>query len=131
MPQIALHIRRQDINETHTRYIKDDYYLEILNGLKQAPKVFGAVAIYTQRDSFDASKYSRGYDIRYDDREEDYDTFIKLLSADVLVVGNSSFSYVAALLNPNIVVYHYQPHTYTALDSWIDKEKYLDYIKNK
>jgi hypothetical protein len=131
MPQIALHIRRQDINETHTRYIKDDYYLEILNGLKQAPKVSGAVAIYTQRDSFDASKYSRGYDIRYDDREEDYDTFIKLLSADVLVVGNSSFSYVAALLNPNIIVYHYQPHTYIALDSWIDKEKYLDYIKNK
>lgn len=130
VPPIALHIRRQDINETHRRYIKDDYYLEILNGLKQSSKIFCAVAIYTQRDNFDASKY-RGYDIRYDDREEDYDTFIKLLSAKVLVVGNSSFSYVAALLNPNTVVYHYQPHTYKALDSWFSKEKYLDYINNK
>jgi hypothetical protein len=131
LSQIALHIRRQDIDETHRRYIKDDYYLEILNGLKQSSKVSSAVAIYTQRDNFDASKYRRGYDIRYDDREEDYDTFIKLLSADVLVVGNSSFSYVAALLNPNTVVYHYAPDTYKALDSWIDKEKYLDYLNSK
>jgi hypothetical protein len=130
LPQIALHIRRQDINDTHARYIKDDYYLEILNGLKQSSKIFCAVAIYTQRDSFDASKYI-GYDIRYDDREEDYDTFIKLLSAEVLVVGNSSFSYLAALLNPNTIIYHYQPHTYKALDSWISKEKYLDYINSK
>lgn len=127
--EIALHIRRQDIGEDSARYLEDDYYLDVLNKLKELNEIEFAT-VYTQREGFNASRYV-DYNVVFDDQEEDYDTFMKLLKAKVLVVGSSSFSYVAGLLNPNRIVYHYQPFSHKALDSWISKEKYVSYLNSK
>lgn len=127
--KIALHIRRQDIDEGSARYIEDNYYLDILNRLKELNEVEFAT-VYTQREGFNANHYT-DYNVVFDDQEEDYNVFIELLKARVLVAGNSSFSYTAALLNPNTVVYHYQPSSHRALNSWINKEKYVSYLNNK
>jgi hypothetical protein len=53
--------------------------------------------------------------------------FKKLVLADHLIVGGSSFSYAAALLNPNTVVYHYNGHI--PLIRWINYDNYIKLIE--
>lgn len=122
---IAIHIRRKDAIDYSNRYVSDDHYLEILDAIKKYKGDY-RVSIFTQRVGFDENKYI-GYEIFYDDTENDYETFVKLMSSKHLIAGKSSFSYAAALLNPNLVVYHFDGHT--ALKEWIDKEKYIKRIK--
>lgn len=122
---IAIHIRRKDAIDYSNRYVSDEHYLEILDAIKKYKSDY-KVSIFTQRVGFDETKYD-GYEIFYDDTENDYETFVKLMSSKHLIAGKSSFSYAAALLNPNLIVYHFDGHT--GLKEWIDKEKYIKKIK--
>jgi len=128
--RVAIHIRRKDaINHTH-RYLNDEYYLEILNALDQTKEKYD-ITIYTQRVGFDPKPYE-GWKIVYDDTEEDYNTFKEMIFADHLIVGGSSFSYAAALLNPNTVVYHFAPSAHhRAIDTWISKNDYIQLLNIK
>jgi hypothetical protein len=128
--KVAIHIRRKDaINHVH-KHFNDEYYLEILNILGQYKEKYD-ITIYTQRVGFDPEPY-KGWEIVYDDTEEDYNTFKKMVFADHLIVGGSSFSYAAALLNPNTVVYHFAPSAHhKAIDTWIDKNDYIQLLNTK
>lgn len=95
-----IHIRRKDITNIPERYIDDEYYLSILKNID--PKY--NITIHTQREGFNAKKFSN-WPIVYDDEEEDFDLFIKMALAKVLVVSKSSFSVSAGFLNQNTVIY--------------------------
>lgn len=122
---VSVHIRRKDAINYENRYIPDSYYIEILKKLEKSESEYD-ITIYTQKSGFDDSLYS-GYKIIYDDTENDYETFNKLIFSDYLVVGKSSFSYAAALLNKNTVVYHWSGHK--GQDSWINNNEYINLIK--
>jgi len=118
---IIVHIRRKDaINFGASRYLEDEYYLDVLGNLKSIKNKYN-ITIHTQRKGFDSSKYL-GWEIIYDDEEEDYDLFVKMVDAKVLIVGKSSFSIAAAYLNQNIVVYPQQPTK--GLSRFINKEQF-------
>ena len=120
--EIIIHIRRKDaINFGAIRYIEDEYYLSILQAFIPFKEKYN-VTIHTQRKGFDSAKYV-DWHIIYDDEEEDYDLFIKMVSAKILIVGKSSFSIVAGFLNQNTVVY---PSQLTkGLDRFINKDQFI------
>jgi len=125
--EIIVHIRRKDaIYHGYERYLPDEYYLEILEKLKPYKNDFN-IKIYTQRKNFDYSKYT-GWDICYDDEIEDFDLFYKMVNCKVLIVGKSSFSITAAMLNKNIIVYPEQPTK--GLDRWINNINFFKLIEN-
>jgi len=120
--EVIIHIRRKDaINFGEVRYVEDGYYLSILNALIPFKEKYN-ITIHTQRKGFDSSKYG-DWHIIYDDEEEDYNLFIKMVSAKVLIAGKSSFSIVAGFLNQNIVVYPPQPTK--GLSRFINKKQFI------
>jgi len=100
--------------------------LDLLDKLKSFKEKY-KITIHTQRKNFDYNKYC-GWDICYDDEIEDYDLFKKMVNCKVLVVGKSSFSIAAAMLNKNIIVYPEQPTR--KLDRWINKINFFNLIEN-
>jgi len=56
---------------------------------------------------------------------DNFATFHHLCKADVLVVGLSSFSYVAGFYNKNTVYYTYYKYHSKTLDNWIDVNEWL------
>jgi hypothetical protein len=115
-----LHIRRKDSIGMAGRYIDDEYYLNIL---KDIDPVKYNITIHTQRQGFDSKKFSE-WSVIYDDEEEDFDLFVKMVSAKILVVGKSSFSIAAGFLNQNTVIY--PPQTTIGLSRFIT----IDKLKN-
>jgi len=126
---LLIHIRRKDaIWDIHksVRYLEDEYYLEILNALIPYKDQYN-ISIHTQRKNFDFTKYD-GWNIIYDDEEQDYDLLIKMLQAKILIVGKSSLSMIAGYLNQKMVVF---PPTITkGLDRFINKDQFIN-IHNK
>jgi len=122
---VAIHVRAKDAlnpkNIKH-RYLDYPYYSDIINKYKNNDKY--DLKIYTQKLGFESDKYA-GCNIIYDDIENDYDTFFNLIFSDYLIVGKSSFSYTAALLNNNTVIYHNNGHV--KMSHWITKEELLNY----
>lgn len=124
---IIIHIRRKDaINFGTARYLQDEYYLEILQKLVDFKDKYN-IEIHTQRRGFDSTKYC-DWQIVYDDEEEDYNLFMKMMNAKILVVGKSSFSIAAGLLNKNIIVYPPQPTK--GLSRYINKKKFIKLIND-
>ena len=122
---IEIHIRRSDANPMRSRFLDDKYYLEILQSLIPYRDKY-EITIHTQRQGFKAKRYS-GWDIIYDDEENDFDLFIKMACAKYLVVGKSSFSIAAAFLNPNTIIYPPQPTI--GLSRWINKDDFIKGLK--
>jgi hypothetical protein len=102
---VVLHIRRKDAIGMPERYIDDEYYLNVLEKLD--PTEYN-ITIHTQRQGFNTEKFSN-WAVVYDDEEEDFDLFVKMVLAKILVVGKSSFSIAAGFLNQNTVIYPPQP----------------------
>ena len=119
---IAIHVRAKDAlnpkNIGH-RYLNYNYHSDIINKFNNGDY---DLKIYTQRLGFEADKYVN-CNVIYDDIENDYDTFFNLIFSDYLVVAKSSFSYTAALLNNNTVIYHNTGHI--KMSHWITKEELL------
>lgn len=124
---IRIHIRRKDAEKFKLeRYIDNSYYLSILDIIKPYKEKYN-VTIHTQRKGFTPSEFE-DWNIVYDDEEEDYELFIKMVNSKVLVMGKSSFSLVAGMLNQNVVIYPTQPQK--ALSRWTNKEQLKDILKN-
>ncbi len=124
---IIIHIRRKDaIKFGSQRYVDDGYYLGILKALIPFKDKYD-ITIHTQRKGFDSSKYTNWHVI-YDDEEEDYDLFLNMISAKILVVGKSSFSIAAGYFNRNIVIYPSQPTK--GLSRWINNVQFLKILAN-
>ena len=122
---IALHIRRKDCLDKGSRYIDDDTYTMLLTSLKKLKQTYN-ITIYTQEVGFNADLYT-DWNVVLDTQMDDFDVFKKFVSADHLIVGGSSFSYAAALLNPNVVAYHYNGHQ--PMTKWINYNNYTKLIE--
>jgi hypothetical protein len=123
-PQIAIHIRRKDILDKPGRYLPDDYYVGILQQLEKFTDKYG-ITIYSQEVGFNKDSYS-SWNTVLDTDQEDFTTFKKLVQADYLITGKSSFSYTAALLNKNTVIHHFTGHI--SLNSWITANNYINLL---
>jgi hypothetical protein len=119
---VILHIRRKDAIGMSERFIDDEYYLNIL---KDIDPIKYNITIHTQRQGFNSTKFSE-WSVIYDDEEEDFDLFVKMVSAKILVVGKSSFSIAAGFLNQNTVIYPPQPTIGLSRFITIDKLKNIN-----
>jgi len=128
---IAIHIRvfnKNDVieyyddyinNKTSRFYITCDMYINYISQLK---KIYlnSDIHIFSQKDNFDIH-FSKLYNIdniilHFDDLDT-FDTFNHLCKADILVMGLSSFSVLAAFYNKNTVIHF--PYGNTAiLNTW-------------
>lgn len=122
---VILHIRRSDAVPMPDRFLSDEYYLEILNALIPYKDKYN-ITIHTQRKGFDHAKYV-DWTVVCDDEEEDYDLFVKMVDANLLIIGKSSISVAAGFLNENVVVYPPQPTN--GLSSWINKDEFIKSLK--
>lgn len=116
---IAIHIRRGDvsINENNDRYTSNDTYKNIIQYLKMTHPNY-EISIFSEGnvDDFkdlgvEPSQLKLNGDIRY--------TFHSLVTAKILVIAKSSFSYVAAILNKNQVLYN-ETLYHTPFSHWIN-----------
>lgn len=113
--EIALHIRRGDVKENNEkRYTTNDKYKDILSFLLEKYK--------NQRITI----FSEGFIADFQELQQDRvdfklnmtieESFHSLVTAKVLVTAKSSFSYSAALLNPNEI--YYIPFWHRPLKKW-------------
>ena len=129
---IAIHLRvfnKNDDIENYEDYINNknarhymtcDMYINYIDKLKNKYPNYD-IHIFSQKDTFDIH-YTKLYDIddikiHFDDLDT-FDTFHHLCKADVLVMGASSFSILAAFYNKNTVIYLPYSHP-PSLKSWI------------
>jgi len=100
---IAIHIRRGDVNKKNIRFTNNNIYFKLINQLiKKYPHY--KITIFSQgkyQDFSDLGLNETNFKLNIDIME----TFHSLVSAKILVISKSSFSYSAALLNTNIIYY--------------------------
>jgi hypothetical protein len=123
-PQIAIHIRRSDAIDIPGRYLQDEYYVNILSQLEKIKQKYD-ITIYSQEKGFN-SEFYKEHKVILDTDEDDFNTFKKFIHADHLIVGTSSLSYAAALLNTNTVVYHFKGHA--PMKDWKTVDDYIKTI---
>lgn len=124
---IALHIRRDDAINFPQRWVSDEYYLNIIDIIEKNLFKDYNLTIYTQKNNFNFNKFEK-YNVIYDEITEDYDTFVDMVFSDILIMGRSSFSYSAALLNKNMVLY---PKNFYCknVGNWVEIEDFVESIK--
>ena len=126
---INIHIRRGDAMVFQERISTDEYYLDIINIIENNIKKDYKLTIYTQKENFNVEKF-KNYDVVFDELSEDYDVFRELVFSDILIMGRSSFSYSASMLNKNLVVYPYNFY-HKKLKNWIEIDELKNYLKNE
>jgi len=121
--EIAIHIRRGDVDFdiNNERYIPIDTYIKITETLKNKYENSN-ITIYTElnnlknKNEFDVFKNNDNIIIKAD--IDPLQTIHEMSIADVLVIGKSSFSYVAGLYNKNTV--YYFDFWHSPLNNWIN-----------
>jgi hypothetical protein len=56
--------------------------------------------------------------------EDFFDTFYEMCTAEIFVMGRSALSYLAAIINPNLVIYP-ENHGHTSLPDWVSSRQFL------
>jgi len=103
---IAIHIRRGDVNEINCpdRFNSIEYYLNLIPKLiKLYPDK--KLVVFSEGTINDFIYLEDEFDITIDLDTDGLKVFNSMVEADVLVIARSSFSYLAALLNPNKIHY--------------------------
>ena len=120
--RVAIHMRRGDVTEDgpHARRFTDTVTVErLFQGLERAlhgADVPFSATLYSQGDPAQfGSLADQG--VTVDTRADPFETFLQLVTADVLVTAKSSFSYLAGLLSRGVVLY--QPFWHGPLDDWV------------
>ncbi len=129
---VAIHIRRGDITGEHSkRYTNNSFVSNIIRGISSAlndlvtEPVFH---IYSQGDEKEFLDFAHN-EIVFHLNESSFTTFHHMVSADVLVMAKSSFSYSAALFSKGIVIY--LPFWHKPLKNWIVVKKNGSFNKKK
>lgn len=111
---IAVHVRRGDIvgtdgkvvEEYRQRWLSIDYYLEILDTLTELlTNEDLRIYIFSQGNKEDFKEFDKYQNVSYCLDESEQETFGNLVNSDLLVMGKSSFSYDAALIQRGIRIY--------------------------
>jgi len=115
---IAIHIRRGDvslINEPY-RYTSNETYLKIIKFLKIQYPIYN-IKIFSEGKIEDFKDFNLE-DECFVLNEDITNTFHSLVTAKILIMSKSSFSYSAAILNSNKV--YYIDFWHKKLNNWID-----------
>jgi hypothetical protein len=107
--KIAIHIRRGDVSKinNNSRYISIETYIKIINTLNKKYKN-SIIYILTEinKDNYNEFDILKTYkNIILLANYNIIKTLDILITADILIISKSSFSYLAALYNPNIIYY--------------------------
>lgn len=118
-PKISLHIRRGDVSlHTHAnRYIPNQYFLDSCKKiLERFPN--SEISIFSESNSSESFEQflEIGCTLKLD--LDLVETWKELINSDVFFMSKSSFSYVPAMYNKNLIV-HY-PAWYQKLEHWLD-----------
>ena len=118
---IAIHIRStnlHDITLGSNRSTTLNYYFDIIARIKKTMVNEKRIIfhIYSQNDMRDYDEFDKE-GIYFHLNENMFDTFIGLVTADILVTSKSSFSYAAAILSDGII--YYQPFWHPPGEKWI------------
>jgi hypothetical protein len=109
-----------DRNASIRYYFTGEMYEELINKLKKQ-YTNSDIHIFSQEKYFDIKfknlRKIENINIHFDDLDL-FDTFHHLCKADVLVMGTSSFSILAAFYNKNTVIYLEYSHP-PSLKSWL------------
>ena len=116
---VAVHVRRPNKNDNRLRGsdTPDKIYLRIIEIIREKYKNKNPKFHIYSQGSIEKFKNYENNDTLFHLDEELEDTFLSLVSADVLVTSASSFSYTAAMLSDNEVYYHKFWHT--PFTNWI------------
>jgi hypothetical protein len=107
LPYVAIHLRvgSNPINPNEPSYIDNPYYIPLC----KTGYYIDAINLFPNRkflvfsdDIPFAKTYFEGDKFAFDDSENDVDSFNRMASCDSQIIANSSFSYWAAYLNPNL-----------------------------
>ena len=115
---IAIHIRRGDVNITshQIRYTTNILYKKIIGALKKKYPNY-TITIFSEGDINDFRDL--GLNIANFKLNTDIcETFHSLVSAKILVMAKSSFSYASAILNKNII--YYENFWHKPLNNWLN-----------
>ena len=111
--KVALHVRRGDIiglkdtrNETkYIRFLPESYYISIMDQL--ASELIGMpyeFHIFTDGNAGEFEQLRHYPSTIWHDNDTAQDTFAQLVAADVLVMGRSGFSFMAAVINRGVKI---------------------------
>ena len=101
---IALHIRRSNLHDDRHTDNDDNYFLEMMDYIRQSYSGNKIFHIYSQGEEKDFLHFENK-DVIFHLNESIESTFLSMAMAKILVMSKSSFSYAAAMLNENIVYY--------------------------
>jgi hypothetical protein len=120
--RVAIHVRRGDVTPAgpHARrFTASETVLRLSQRLDEALGSAGLpyrATLYSQGDPAQFQLLAdRGVTI--DTRDDPFETFLQLVTADVLVTAKSSFSYLAGLLSRGVVLY--EPFWHAPLVGWV------------
>lgn len=139
---IVLHIRRGDIwPETHpNRYIYNSYYMDILKSIisKISDNYKITICSDTRLDKYSEYWKEKGFPslttetfdiftnsfskdkIQFKINENTDITLKRMIESDIFIMSRSSFSYIAAIFNKGIVIYH--PFWVGKLNGWLNSK---------
>lgn len=116
---IKIHIRRADVNKKlhPDRWLGNEYYLDVIEKLKNKLTSNYKITIYTQKKGFDSTGFE-DYNIVYDEETLDNEIWLSMVHSDVLVIGKSSYSYSAGILCDGLVIYPNDGMFHSKLNGW-------------
>jgi hypothetical protein len=118
---VAVQIRRENSHDYglagERATTPNNYYLNIMNSIKQKYNNKEIVFhIYSQGNIIDFQELENN-DVIFYLNQNIIDTFIGMVSADILVISPSSFSYIAALISDGEI--YYKPFWHNPRKNWI------------
>lgn len=138
---VAIHLRRGDVTKAShpKRYTSNRFVLSVIEEISTALSDLGqkpVFHIFSQNNTdifFDIEQYR----IIFHPKECPFAAFHHMVSANVLVMAKSSFSYSVALFSKGIIIY--EPFWHKPLNNWIvvnkkgsfNKKKFRNRIKHK
>lgn len=121
---IALHVRRGDVDVAREsgRFLQNDHYARALDAIKLGlpPELRHNldIALFSEGNaSHFRSITSTHQDVQLNLNTDIPQTLHSLISADILVLSKSSFSYLAGLYNPGVVIY--SDFWHAPLSNWV------------
>ncbi len=116
---ISIHIRRPNIHDNRIvgTQTPNDYYLDIINNIREKYKNKDLQFHIYSQGNIEDFEYFISDDTKFHINEDLTNTFIGLVSADILVTSASSLSYSAALISDGEI--YYLPFWHPPLDNWI------------
>ena len=114
---VAIHVRRGDVRcRMKRRFTSND----TIRTLQRQLSGVGKFHLFSQGNPEDFREFD---DTVLHLNEDPLDTFHHLVSADILIMAKSSFSYTAALLSNGVKIY--EPFFYLPLDDWVIRDTLL------